>query len=66
MKSRRRIAFLKAQDHANYVIAAEICDRRNGANDQLRCRNFESPMSALCQKQTLVPSTDGQRLLTER
>jgi hypothetical protein len=25
MQSRRRIAFLKAQDHANYAITAEIC-----------------------------------------
>ena len=29
-KSRRRIAFPKAQDHANYAITAGICDGRNG------------------------------------
>jgi hypothetical protein len=30
MKSRRRIAFPKAQDHANSLITAGICDQRNG------------------------------------
>jgi len=30
MKSRRRIAFLEAWDHASYVITAGIYDRRNG------------------------------------
>ena len=30
MKLRRRIAFPKAQDHANYAITAGICDTRNG------------------------------------
>jgi hypothetical protein len=34
MKSRRRIAFPKAQDHANYVITAGIYDRRNGFQGQ--------------------------------
>jgi hypothetical protein len=31
MKSRRRIAFHEAYDHANYVITAGIHDLRNGA-----------------------------------
>src|SRR5215469_10951899 len=30
MKSRRRIAFLEAWDHASYAITAGIYDRRNG------------------------------------
>jgi hypothetical protein len=35
-KSRRRIAFLKAWDHANpSMITAGICDRRNGVSGQV-------------------------------
>jgi len=30
MKSRRRIAFLEAWDHASHVITARIYDRRTG------------------------------------
>jgi len=54
MKSRRRIAFPKAWDHADYVpITAGICDQRSMVN--LRCKNPEQPMSALGQKQTFGP-----------
>jgi hypothetical protein len=34
MKSRRRIAFPEAEDHANYVITAGIYDSRNGVQGQ--------------------------------
>jgi hypothetical protein len=48
---RRRIAHPKAQDHADFQsgITAGICDRRNGAMIELRCKNPELPMSALGQ-----------------
>jgi hypothetical protein len=54
MKSRRRIAFLKAWDHANpSMITAGICDRRNGVQRiKLHTSNSEQPMSALDQKRT--------------
>src|SRR5262249_24924273 len=53
-KSRRRIAFPKAQDHANpSMITAGICDRRNGVQGvKLHGINPEPFMSALGQKQT--------------
>jgi hypothetical protein len=46
-KSRRRIAFPKAQDYANYVITAGIYDRRNGVKWSFsRSNNSGSRMSA--------------------
>jgi hypothetical protein len=40
MKMRRRIA--QAQDYADYdaIITAEICDRRNGAEDRVARQQF--------------------------
>ena len=40
MKMRRRIA--QAQDYADYdaIITAEICDRRNGAEDRVARQRF--------------------------
>ena len=53
MKSRRRIAFPEAQDHASHVITAGFTTGEMGSGVSLHASNPEPPMSALGQKQTL-------------
>ena len=53
-KSRRRIAYPKAQDHADFQKGSGIYDRRNRVRPSiLRSNNHQDRMSALGQKQTL-------------
>jgi hypothetical protein len=56
MKSRRRIAFLKAQDHANRIsdYSRDLRPAEWGSVISLHSGNPEPLMSALGQKQTLV------------
>src|SRR6516165_12111770 len=53
-KSRRRIAFTKARDYAEWdAITAGICDTRNGVQGRkLHSSNFEPLMFALGHKRT--------------
>src|SRR6516225_3522804 len=54
MKSRRRIAFLKAYDHANCIddYSRDLRLAKWGSGIKLHSRNPEPLMSALGQKQT--------------
>src|SRR5262245_18016805 len=57
MKSRRRIAFPEASDHASYVITAGICDRRNGFRSSFcvaTILRIECPLSAKSGHQKLA------------
>jgi hypothetical protein len=56
MKSRRRIAFLKAWDHANCIddYSKELRLAKWGAGVSLHGSNPVPLMSALCQKRTSV------------
>jgi hypothetical protein len=55
MKSRRRIAFLKAWDHANRIddYSRDLPLAKWGSGVSLQSSNLTPPMSALGQKRTL-------------
>src|SRR5262249_39593698 len=54
MKSRRRITALKAQGHADTGrLHQGFATSEMGSMINLRCKHLGSPMSVLCQKQTL-------------
>jgi hypothetical protein len=56
MISRRRIAFLKAQDHANCIddYSRDFRPAKWGSGVSLHGNNFEAPMSAFGQKRTFT------------
>jgi hypothetical protein len=57
MKSRRRIAFLKASDHANRIddYSRDLRPTKWGSGVSLHGSNPDPLMSALGQKRTLKP-----------
>ena len=63
MKSRRRIAFLKAQDHANNVpdYSRDLRPAKWGSGVSLHGNNPEPPMSPLWAKAVIQPCLSDVR-----